>query len=112
MRVGDTPELTRAAIIRALIGLEYVVDEESPGRIRARYAQNAWTMVVDITYGKDIAIQYVDSIGLRYKVENDVTYIHRGYNARVQELAKEIQRQIMIAGLESRPMPTAPAAPD
>jgi hypothetical protein len=68
--------------------------------------------VVDITYGKDVAIQYVDSIGLRYKVENDVTYIHRGYNMRVQELAKEIQRQIMIAGLESRPMPTPPAAPD
>jgi hypothetical protein len=110
MRAGDTPELTRAGIIRALIALEYVVDEESPGRVRARYEQNSWTMVVDITYGNDVAIQYADSRGLSFRVQDDVTYIHRGYNTRVQELAKEIQRQIMIAGLETRPMPTVPAA--
>ncbi|HTO08608.1 MAG TPA: hypothetical protein VMR86_16285 [Myxococcota bacterium] len=111
MRAGDTPELTRSAIIRALIGFEYMVDEESPGRIRARYEQNSWTMVVDITYGQDVAIQYADSVGLGHKVEHDVSYIHRGYNERVQELAKEIQRQIMIASLETRPMPTASPAP-
>jgi hypothetical protein len=108
---GSTPELTRAGIIRALINLEYLVDEEGPGRIRARYQQNSWTMVVDITYGKDVAIQYADSIGLQYKVVNDVAYIHSGYNWRVQELATEIQRQMMIVELESRPMPTAPATP-
>lgn len=109
MRAADTPDLTRKAIVRALINLEYMVDEESPGRIRARYEQNSWTMVVDITYAQDVAIQYADSIGLGFKVEKDKSYIHRGYNSRVQELAKEIQRQIMIAGLEERQMPAAPA---
>jgi hypothetical protein len=116
-QVAATPELTRAAIIRALVRFNYQVDEESPGRIRARLARNAWVMIVEISYDRDVSVRYADSVGLDYEVKDDVAYIHKNYNSRADQLLKEIQRQVMIAGLENRGLPSVsqpkptPAAP-
>lgn len=104
-QAASTPELTRAAIIRALVRYSYTLDEESPGRIRARLARNSWTMIVEISYDRDVAVRYADSVGLDYEVKDDVAYIHKNYNARADQLLKEIQRQVMIAGLENRGLP-------
>lgn len=103
---GPTPEQSRAAIIRALADFRYVVDEESPGRIRARLQKNAWTMIVEVDYGKDIAVHYADSVGLDYEVEDDVPQIHQNYNVRAEQLVVEIRRQIDIVALESRGLPS------
>ncbi len=104
---GATQEQSRTAIIRALGDLRYSVDEESPGRIRARLQRNAWAMIVDITYDKAIRIRYADSMGLDYAVENDVAYIHQSYNSRAAALQKEIQRQLTIVALENKGLPPA-----
>jgi hypothetical protein len=108
-----TPQASRAAIIRALVQYQYGIDEESPGRIRARLQRSGWTYVIDILYDKNISIHYADSVGLSYEVKNDVPYIHRGYNGRTDDLLIEIQRQVMIASSEDRPMPSvsSPATP-
>jgi hypothetical protein len=103
-----TPELTRAAIIRALGTYHYIIDEESPGRIRARMQRNSWTMVVEVHYGQDITVHYADSINLRYQVKDDVAYIHKNYNGRVVELVTEIERQIEIVTLEAKGLPAPP----
>jgi hypothetical protein len=105
-RAGATPQQSRTAIIRALGDLRYVVDEESPGRIRARLQRNAWTMIVEITYGQSIAVRYADSVGLDYELEGDAPYIHQNYNARAAALQKEIQRQLTIVALEDKGVPS------
>jgi hypothetical protein len=105
---ASTPEHSRDAIIAALIRYGYVVDEEAPGVMRARLQKNAWSMIVEVRYDeKEISVNYADSHNLMYEVRHDVPYIHKGYNARAQELADEIKRQISIVELKSRPMPTA-----
>lgn len=108
---GATPEQSRAAIIRALAEQRYVMDEESPGRIRARLQRNAWTMIVDVTYDQRIAVHYADSMGLYYRIEDDVPLIHRNYNSRADSLQKEIQRQLMIVSLEYKGVPKVGGAP-
>src|SRR5258705_1748618 len=102
---GPTTEQSRVAIIRALANYHYTVDEESPGRIRARMAKNSWTMVIEVFYAKDISIHYADSANLDYEVMNDVAYIHRNYNGRVADLRVEIERQLVVVALEYRGLP-------
>jgi hypothetical protein len=114
---GPTPEQTRIAVLRALATKRFVVDEESPGRIRARLQKNSWSLVVEVLYGKDVSMHYADSVNLRYKVENDVAYIHRNYNGFVRELQDEIQRQLIVearedaarSGAQPAPLPAATA---
>ena len=107
IEAAPTPELSRVAIIRGLATYYYTVDEESPGRIRARLQNNSWTMIVEILYGRDISVHYADSVSLDYEVRNDVPYIHRNYNYRADDLVKEIQRQIVIVTLEAKGLPPA-----
>jgi hypothetical protein len=106
-RSAATPELSRIAIIRALADQRYTIDEESPGRIRARLQRNSWTMIVEVLYANDVSVHYADSVGLKYEVEDDVPQIHENYNARAASLSKEIQRQLDIVALESRGVPSA-----
>ena len=108
---ATSPDASRAAIVRALVACEYVIDEESPGRIRARLQGGGWAMIVDILYDHDISIHYTDSVGLSYQLKNDVAYIHKGYNSRAEELAQEIQRQVMLVSLENRPVPRVSSPP-
>lgn len=108
---AETSQASRAAIIRALVEYGYIVDEESPGRIRARLQKSGWSYAVDILYDKDISIHYADSAGLSYQVKQDVPYIHRGYNRRTDDLLAEIRRQVTIASIESRPMPGVGSPP-
>src|SRR5262245_55897928 len=109
---GETPQQSRTAIIRAFADLRYVVDEESPGRIRGRLQRNAWSMIVEVAYSDGIKVRYADSLGMDYAVENDIAYIHQNYNVRAAALLKEIQRQLTIVALEDKGVPNvaAPAA--
>ena len=111
MPAGATPEQSRAAILRALADQRYNVDEESPGRIRARLQRNAWTMIVEVTYAQAINVRYADSVGLDFEVENDVPHIHQNYNSRAAALQKEIQRQLTIVALEDKGVPKVGGAP-
>ena len=106
IRGAATPEVTRAAILRALVRGEYRIEEDVPGRVRGRRQTPGWFMTVDVFYGRDVSIRYADSGGLYYATRSGVPYIHRGYVARAQELLMAIQAEIRL--LSAVPYPRAP----
>jgi hypothetical protein len=109
---ASTREKTREAIVAALIAQQYVADEETTGRIRARLQNNSWSMVVEVRYDdRDVSVNYADSHNLMYEMRQDTPYIHRNYNLRAQELADEIKHQIANIELRTRPMPAAATPP-
>ena len=109
---ASTPAQTRVAILRALADKDYILESEKTGDIVARYTERNWYMVIAISYSNEVSIRYVTSENLDYGTEkNGVTVIHRGYNRRVQELAKEISTEVTIARLTDSPPPAAPTPP-
>jgi hypothetical protein len=106
-----SPEQTRVAILRALVGNNWVLESERMGEIVARYGGSSWNMVVEIAYSNEISIRYVSSENLDFETEDGTPVIHSGYNARVLRLSKEIEKEIMIARLtDSLPPVAAPPA--
>jgi hypothetical protein len=93
---APTPEVTRTAILRAALREEYFIDQDLPGRIRARYQGGDWFMSVEIEYADTISIHYFDSRAIDYQLRDGVPYIHRGYNYRAQELLDSIQRELEL----------------
>jgi hypothetical protein len=103
-----TPAQTRVAILRALADKDFILESETTGDIVARYTERNWNMVIAIAYSNEVTIRYVSSSNLDYgTTEQGVTVIHRGYNRRVQELAKEISTEVTIARLTDAPPPPA-----
>ena len=108
---AETPEQTRAAILRALIESDYVIVGEKPGEIVARYRGRDWNMVVAVDYSNEVTVRYVSSEGLDYGSAKGVPVIHRGYNKRVQDLSDEIGTEIAIARATSLLPPVAMPPP-
>lgn len=104
---AETPEQTRAAILRAMIESDYVIVGEKPGEIVARYRGRDWNMVVAVDYSNEVTVRYVSSEGLDYGSAKGVPVIHRGYNKRVQDLSDEIGTEIAIARATSELPPVA-----
>ena len=91
-----TSELTRTAILRAAMREEFFIDQDLPGRVRARYQDPDWFMSVEIEYGDTVTIRYFDSRAIDYQLRDGVPYIHRGYNYRAQELLDAIQKELEL----------------
>lgn len=111
---ASTPQQTRVAILRALAHNGYTLESEREGDVVARYSERNWHMVIEIAYSNEITIRYVSSENIDYgKSDKGVTVIHRGYNTRVQQLAKEIGTEVAIARITDTPPPvgTPPPAP-
>jgi hypothetical protein len=112
-----TPELTRVAILRAASREEWSIDQDVPGKVRARVTGSGWFMSVDVSYGPEISMQYAESAGLGYQLKRQVPYIHGGYNSRCQDLLAAIQQEMQLmarypeppSSLE--PLPPVGAAP-
>ena len=70
-------------------------------------------MVVSITYSDQVVIRYKDSANLDYAVQNGTPIIHRGYNQRVQRLAKLIGVQLALARIDpgTPPVASPPTSP-
>jgi hypothetical protein len=107
---AETPEQTRAAILRSLIENHYVVVSDKPGEVVARYRGRDWNMVVAVDYSNQVSVRYVSSEGLGYGSKDGTTVIHRGYNTRVQDLSDEIGTEIAIVRATS-PLPAVAAPP-
>jgi hypothetical protein len=109
---ADTPEQTRAAILRALkIDQNWAVVSDKPGEIVARFGQPDWSMAVSIAYANEVSVRYLGSEGIDYGISPEgVTVIHRGYNERAQRLSDWIAREIAISDVSSE-LPNA-APPD
>jgi hypothetical protein len=109
---ASTPAQTRVAILRALADRDFILESEKTGDIVARYSERNWDMVIAISYSNEISIRYISSSNLDYgTTEQGVTVIHRGYNRRVEELAKEISTEVTIARLTDSPPPAAATPP-
>ena len=109
---ADTPEQTRAAILRALtIDKNWALVSDKPGEIVARFGQPDWSMAVSIAYANEVSVRYLGSEGIDYGISPEgVTVIHRGYNERAQRLSDWIAREIAISDVSSE-LPNA-APPD
>jgi hypothetical protein len=100
---ADTPEQTRAAILRALmIDKRWAVVSDQPGEIVVRFGQPDWSMAVAIAYSNEVSLRYVGSEGIDYAITPEgVPVIHRGYNERAQRLSDWIAREIAISDVSS-----------
>ena len=108
---AENPAQTRAAILRALIEKNYAIVSEQPGEVVARYRGRDWNMVVAVDYSNQVTVRYVSSEGLGYGGEDGTPVIHRGYNARTQDLSDEIATEIAIARATSTTLPPVAAPP-
>jgi hypothetical protein len=109
---ASTPHQTRVAILRALADKGYTLESERAGDVVARYSERNWHMVIEIAYSNEVTIRYVSSENLDYgKSDKGVPVIHRGYNTRVQQLAKEIGTEVTIARIADTPPPVGSPPP-
>jgi len=109
---ASTPQQTRVAVLRALAHKGYTLESERAGDVVARYSERNWHMVIEIAYSNEVTIGYVSSENLDYgKSDKGVTVIHRGYNTRVQQLAKEIGTEVTIARITDTPPPAGTPPP-
>jgi hypothetical protein len=84
-------EQIKASIMRAGIGLGWVMRPTSEGRIVGTLTLRKHVAIVDITYSQEnYSIQYKDSTNLKY----DGTNIHKNYNGWVQNLNNAIQSKL------------------
>lgn len=98
-------DLTRLAIQRACALVGFTIQEEVPGRVRARIARNEWMIEVDVLYGgPTVSIRYANSNELGYYVGKDGhPHIRSSYNGWVTRLADAIQRNARLVAAEVDP---------
>ena len=81
------------AIIRAGVGLGWVVTKEAPGEIKATLSLRTHVAIVSIKYStKEYNITYISSTNLEYNATNNT--IHSNYNSWVKNLNQAIQVQL------------------
>ncbi len=95
--------LTQAKVARsikaALVGREWVVSEEQPGKIIATLNLRAHMAKIDVSFDTSkVTIQYLDSKELMYGEKKGTTVIHRNYLSWIQNLVTDISRNMILAG--------------
>ena len=95
LAVGDEVQ-TREAIIKGMAIRGWVVEDEQPGRVLARFERRRHTAKVWIDYtGRQIKFYYAGSENLQCMPEGDsCSSIHRVYNTWTKNLAIDIAKQI------------------
>jgi len=96
-KAAATPEKTKRAIEVALTNRGWLISKEEPGKIHANITVRGTVAQILISYGDTVKIDYVDSQNLRYGMDNNGrTVINRHYNAWIQRLVSDINRNIML----------------
>ncbi|HTO08609.1 MAG TPA: hypothetical protein VMR86_16290 [Myxococcota bacterium] len=98
-------DLTLLAIRRACAVVGFTIQEEVPGRVRARVARHEWMLEVDVLYGgPTVSIRYANSNELGYWVGKDGRpHIRSSYNDWVMRLADAIQRNAKLVAADVDP---------
>lgn len=94
--------LTEAKVIRsikaALVGRQWVVSEEQPGKIIGTLNLREHMAKIDVSFdASKIHIKYLDSKELMYGEKKGVTVIHRNYLSWIQNLVNDIGRNMILA---------------
>ncbi len=85
------------SIKAALVGREWVVSEEQPGKIIATLNLRSHMAKIDIAFdSKRVAIKYLDSRELMYAEKKGTTVIHRNYLSWIQNLVTDISRNMIL----------------
>lgn len=87
------------SIKAALVGREWVISEEQPGKLIATLNLRTHMAKIDISFDTSkVAIRYLDSRELMYGQKKGVTVIHRNYLSWIHNLVVDIQRNMILAG--------------
>ncbi|MBW2462803.1 MAG: hypothetical protein JRH11_14220 [Deltaproteobacteria bacterium] len=99
-------QVVRAAVIRALAHQRFDPEQEVPGQMLASVSHRKWMIRVAVDYAPwRFGIHYVDSSGLRHRVDREGRHlIHRRYHRVVEDLRRQIHRELG----PSSPAPLAP----
>jgi len=76
----------------------WVVNDVTPGKMKATLHNRSHVAVIEITYSKkDYSINYISSVDLLYDGEK----IHRSYNKWIRTLQNDINKNLSIAALKA-----------
>lgn len=85
------------SIKAALVGRQWEITEEKPGKIISTLHLREHMAKISIDYDTSkIAIRYLDSGELMYAQKKGVTVIHRNYLNWIQNLVNDIQRNMVL----------------
>ena len=92
--VAASNQVTRDAIVRALVERTWTVEAEEPNTIVASVSAGGHSATAAITYDDlTYSIKHMESsAGLKY----DGQYIHRRYNQWIKNLRKTIDKQLLL----------------
>lgn len=107
------PQITRAAILRAMAEKQWSVQSEVYGEIIARLQARAHTLVVRIKYDpQQVTLTYVDSTNMKYeRLADGRERIHKKYTQWTQALMSAIQKNLSSAPMAMQTMPPPPPPP-
>jgi hypothetical protein len=91
----------------------FTVQEEVPGRVRARVARQNWMIEVDVLYGgPTVQIRYANSNEMGYFVTKDGrAHIRASYNGWVTKLADAIAKNARLIAADVDPESQLPPPP-
>jgi hypothetical protein len=93
---GHTEAQVKSAILKAGIQRQWIMNEVSPGVIKARQQTREFTAEVRINYtANSYSINYENSLNLRASGGK----IHKNYNRWIRNLDKDIQVNLASSGL-------------
>jgi hypothetical protein len=93
---GLTAAQVAKSIKAALVGRQWTVTEEQPGRIVSTLNLRTHMAKIEIAYGSAITIRYLDSSELMYDEKKGQKVIHRNYLNWIQNLVNDIQRNMTL----------------
>lgn len=87
------------AIKMALVHRGWTITELKPGIVDSTLNLRDHTARIEIDYSTtSVRIKYLDSTNLKYEVKNGTPYIHKNYLGWVENLATDIQGNLLLLG--------------
>jgi hypothetical protein len=85
------------SIKAALVGRQWAVTDDQPGRILSTLNLRSHMAKIEITYDpQQIRIRYLDSGDLMYAEKKGVRMIHRNYLNWIQNVVNDISRNLQL----------------
>ena len=104
--VVAVPEATAAAVVeKAIIGSGvrrgWTVIERQPGAVTLRYSPRGFSVTVKVSYdAKGVNVRYADSYDMEYGNQGGHAVIHPNYNRWVNNLAHDIEGEMMLSAIK------------
>jgi hypothetical protein len=85
------------AIKASLVGRNWVINEDNPGRIVSTLNLRTHMAKIEVAYDeKMVDIRYLDSGDLDYEDKKDGRYIHRNYLNWIKNIIGDISRNLQL----------------